>query len=126
MLIGALSPNRTLAVVLVMAVWGALMFAGGIVVGKIANVDLTGMLEIVDGKEMITQAGWNRLMTYRTFSRILPTGQAMIMAMVGYGHFSLNFGKMFTSSLPDIGYSFVMTIIITTIGVFFFRKKEFK
>ena len=125
-LIGALSPNRTLVVVLVMAAWGALMFAGGIVVDKIANVDLAGISEVVNGKEMITQAGRNRLMTYRTFSRILPTGQAMIMAMVGYGHFSHNLGKMFESFLIDIAFSLILTVIFIAVGIFFFRKKELK
>ena len=125
-LIGMLSPSRTLAAVFVIAAWGALMIAGGIVVDKLSNVDAAELFTVVDGRETITEAGRNRLMTYRTFSRILPTGQAMIMAMVGYGHFSLDLGKMFTSSLLDIAFSLVMTIIITTVGILFFRKKEFK
>ena len=125
-LIGTLSPNRALAAVFVIAAWGALMIAGGIVVDELSNVDASELFTVVDGRETITEAGRDRLMTYRTFSRILPTGQAMIMAMAGYGHFSLDLGKMFTSSLPDIVFSFVMAIIITVIGILFFRKKELK
>ena len=128
-LVGTLAPNRTVAVVIVMAIWLALMYLGGIVVSKMTNLDFEQIFVIENGKTTIYEEAQNYLISYRMLSRIIPTGQALLMAMVAYGNFSsafLELGVWYNSSLLDIGFSVVITVIISAIGIFFFRKKDLK
>lgn len=128
-LVGTLAPNRTVAVVIVMAIWFALMYLGGIVVSKMTNLDFEPIFVIENGKTTISEEVRNYLISYRMLSRIIPTGQALLMAMVAYGHFSsafLDLGVWYNSSLLDIGFSVVITVIISAIGIFFFHKKDLK
>lgn len=130
-LVGTLAPNRTVAVVIVVALWFALMYLGGIVVSKMTNLDLDfeQIFVIENGKTTISEEARNYLISYRMLSRIIPTGQALLMAMVAYGNFSsafLDLGVWYNSSLLDIGFSVVITVIISAIGIFFFRKKDLK
>ena len=130
-LTGALAPTRVTALVIVIAAWFALMFVGNIIVDNLVNIDLVNILVEVDGKVTITEKAQARLMAFRMLSRIIPTGQAQLMALSAYGNFSmgdgtitLGLGAFYTSSLPDIGLSLVMTAIITASGICLFRKKD--
>ena len=130
-LTSTLAPNRVTALVIVIVVWFALMFVGNIIVDKLINIDLVNILVEADGKVTITAKAQARLMAFRMLSRIIPTGQAQLMALSAYGNFwmgdgtvSLGLGEFYTSSLPDIGLSLVMTAIITAVGIYFFRKKD--
>lgn len=132
-MIGTLAPNRTLAVVLVMAFWFALIFLGDNVVYKIINLDFEKMFIFENGKYTIIGEAREQLITYRMLSRVNPAGQALLMAMVAYGNLSygvgdltFDLGPLYTSSLLDIVFSIVITVIITAVGIFFFRRKDFK
>lgn len=130
-LAGTLAPNRVTALVIVIAVWFALMFVGNIIVDNVVNIDLVNNLVEADGKVTITEKAQARLMAFRMMSRIIPTGQAQLMAMRAYGNFvmgdgtfTLGLGAFYTSPLPDIVISLVMTALITAAGICFFRKKD--
>lgn len=132
-LIGTLAPNKALAVVLVMAVWFALMFAANFVEENMTNFNFDNMIIVENGKETIAEEVRNQLMVYRMLSRINPAGQAIFMAFAAYGNLSysigdflFDLGPLYNSSLLDILFSLVITVIITAVGIFFFRKKELK
>ena len=132
-LIGTLAPNRALSVVLVMAVWFALMFLAYFTDENFTNMNYDKIFIVVNGKETIIQEVRDRLMTYRMLSRINPAGQATFMALTAYGNlaysvgdFTFDLGPLYTSSLLDIVFSIVITIIIIAVGIFFFRKIELK
>ena len=132
-LIGTLAPNKALAVVLVMAVWFALMFLGYFADENMTNVNFDKITIIENGKETVVEEVRNRFITYRMLSRINPAAQTIFMATVAYGNLSystgdfiFDLGPLYTSSLLDIVFSIVITVIITAIGIFFFRKKELR
>lgn len=132
-LVGTLAPNRTAAVVIVMAVWFALMFTANFVDEKMTNFNFDDIIIVENGKETITEEARNQFIAYRMLMRINPAGQAIFMAVAAYGNlaysdgdFSFDLGVWYNSSLIDIGFSVVITVIITAVGIFFFRRKELK
>lgn len=132
-LIGTLAPNKALAVVLVMAVWFALIFVANFVDEKMMNLNFEDIIIVENGKETISEEVRNRFIFYRMLMRINPAGQALFMAVAAYGNlaysdgdFSFDLGPLYNSSLLDIVFSVVITIIITAVGIFFFRRKDLK
>lgn len=120
--ISTLSRNKAITVVLVLVLWVGLTIAGSAVNDRLHEVEFNGGMAYVDGEFVMMEETPNPLYlagnvrtAFEFLFRALPTGQAIAMTDVEI-----------TTPMLNVAVSFIVTVLITMIGVLMFHKKDLK
>lgn len=120
--IGMMSTNKALTVILVLVTWGVLVTVAETTDHLLSISEFIGGQTYIDGKAVWVDlqpnpkyiSGLSRKIV--TFVRdVLPQGQAVLVATNRIGQ-----------PFREVGFSVIVSVLITGLGVFFFRRKDLK
>lgn len=120
--ISTLSRNKAITVVLVLILWVAMSLAGSGINDRLHEQEFNGGMAFIDGEFVMMEQTPNPLYltggvrtVFEWLYRLLPTGQAIFMT-----------SAEITTPVLNIIASLIVTILITTVGVLMFHKKDLK
>lgn len=120
--ISTISRNKAVTVVLVLVLWVAMVLAASGVNDRLHEPEYNGGMAMINGEFVMMEDTPNPLylsggirMAFEWLYRILPTGQAIAMT-----------SAEITTPVLDIAASVISTIVITTLGILMYRKKDLK